>query len=328
MTSLYPYTDADVDAAFNTLSETHFATFRDADCADCDPSPSLLIVAGAQGSGKTYLLEHTLLPSGRYQHYVRLYLPAFRMLHPHYLQMSDKGVLHVYEHTERFIWALCAKVHQHAFENRYNIIMETALDDPEFARFPIEAVQAGYRFEVHMIACQADFRHWATLDRGVKGIASGEIERFVAVSNIETSENNAKSILDAFEYACTQIVGSQITLYHRGIETRLESRPLCHSRCDTQGELAPQADYLGQPFSSIAHVSQVFEIRRSVQSSVPSAFVQYAQIVHAGMVGAQVRQEMVKLCCKTLGRAKELMPRVPADVFRELCLYVLKYIYP
>ncbi|WP_449430052.1 zeta toxin family protein [Pseudomonas putida] len=328
MTTLYPYTEADVEVAFATLSASLFDKARDAEGPDSDPSPKILIVAGAQGSGKTYLLEHKLLPSERYRNYVRLYLPAFRELHPHYAQMSGQGVLHVYQHTEAFIWALGAKVFGHAFANRYNIIMETALDDVKFAEFPPAAVVAGYRFEVHMIACQKEFSHWATLDRGVKSVASGELERFLPLSKIEASQGNARAILDAFENACTQVPGSEITLYQRGFETELESKALCHSKCATYAELTPQADYDGQPFVRAPQLNPFFEIRRSPQANFPCSYLQYSQVVHAGMIDEQVRQEMVKACCKTLGRAREVLPLIPPQVFRELSLYVLKYVYP
>lgn len=328
MTSLYSYTSADVDEAFSTLSESLFDQARDAECHDCEPSPKILIVAGAQGSGKTYLLENKLLPTRRYENYVRLYVPSFRELHPQYDQMKDQGILHVYEHTERFVWELGAKVFAHAFANRYNIIMETALDSAEFAAFPPAAVQAGYQFEVHMIACQKEFSHWATLDRGVKSIANDELERFLPLSAIEASQLNARAILDAFENACTQVPGSEITLYHRGIETGMESKPLCHSECTSPSELTPQAEYHGQPFVSLPSLNPSFEIRRSAEANFPCSYLQYAQVVNAGMIDAGVREEMVRFSCKTLARAQALIPKVPSDVFRELSLYVMKYVYP
>jgi len=328
MSTLYPFTDADLDEAFGSLEATLFDKKRDAQSPDSNPSPSILIVAGAQGSGKTYLLDNTLLSSGHYDHYVRLYLPMFRELHPHYATMQEHGTLHVYEHTESFIWGLCGKVFAHAFGNRYNIIMECALDDPGFASFPAQAVAAGYRFNVHLIACQKEFSHWATLDRGVRSIAANEIERFMSLSAIEGSQANARVILDAFENACTQVPNSEITLYRRGIETGMDSKVLCHSRCEAVDNLAPQPDFQGQPFVTAAHLNPSFQIRRSLEANAPCSYPQYSQVVHAGMLDAQTRQQMVRLCCKTLDRAQQEMTRLPTTVFRELSSYVLKYIYP
>jgi len=328
MTSQYTYTEADVNKAFTALSATVFHKGLDAHSRDCNPCPKILIVAGAQGSGKTYLLEKKLLPTGCYENYVRLYLPRFRELHPQYDMMKNRGVLHVYENTERFVWALGHKMHEYAFSNRYNIIMETALDSDGFAKFPPDAVKKGYRFEVHMIACQKEFSHWATLDRGVKSIEKNELERFMPLSKIEASQLNARAILDAFENACTKVPGSEITLYHRGIETGMESKPLCHSACTSPSELTPQSEYNGQPFVRLPSLNPSFEIRRNAQANFPCSYLQYAQVVNAGMIDIRVRDEMVKLNCKTLERAQALIPQVPSVVFRDLSMYVLKYINP
>lgn len=328
MSTIHPHSEIELDAAFSTLSETLFDKPRDAQCQNCEPSPKILIVAGAQGSGKTYLLEKKLLPSGRFDNYIRLYLPSFRALHPAYAAMEDKGSLYVYEHTEAFIWALGERVFKHAFTNAYNIIMETALDDPKFAAFPPSAVDAGYQFEVHMIACQKEFSHWATLDRAVKSLEKNEFERFLRLSQIEASQLNARLILDAFENACTQVPGSQITLYHRGIETAMESKPLCHSHCEVATELSPQQDLDGEPFVRLPAINTSFIIQRTPQENYPCSYPQYAQVVHAGMTDSEARQQMVRLCCKTLGLAQDSVAGIPADALRALSLYVIKYIYP
>ncbi|MDE1166739.1 MAG: zeta toxin family protein [Pseudomonas sp.] len=327
MSTLYPFTELDLQNAFDDISETLFDKARDINNAGL-PGPKILIIAGAQGSGKTYLLENKLLPSQRYNTYIHLYLPAFRKQHPLYAEMVKHGPLHAYEHTEDFIWKLGTKVFAHAFEHRYNIIMETALDDPKFADFPPAAVQAGYQFEVHLIACQKEFCHWATLDRATKSLAKNELERFVPLTKIEASQANAKAILDAFEEACTQVPGSQITMYQRGLETEMESKPLCHSTCETPAQLTPQADFQGQAFIKASPLNRAFSIRRNPRENAPCSYPQYTQVVHAGMIEPQVRQAMVKACCKTLAQAQELMPQVPTGTFQELSLYVLKYVHP
>ncbi len=325
---LYPHTDADVAAAFETLAVTVFDKTRDADGLNAPPSPKILILAGAQGSGKTYLLENTLLPSGRFANYVRLYLPSYRQLHPAYAQMSEESVLDIYKYTEDFIWKLGKKLMEYALEHSYNIIMETALDSAGFAQFPPIALAAGYQFEVHMIACKKEFSHWATLDRGVKSVANDELDRFLSLTKIEESHGNARAILDAFENACTKVPGSSITLYHRGFETDMESQVLCHSQCDTPTNLVAHSDYNGKPFARVPQMDRTFQIVRNAEADFPCSYVQYAQVVHAGMIAKETRQRMVQACCSTLQRAQAQMPNIPVGAFRELSLYVLKYIYP
>ena len=65
----YTYTPEQVTAAFDEIKATLFSGIN------AEATPKILIVAGLQGSGKTYLLEKNLLPSNRYGNYVRLYLP-------------------------------------------------------------------------------------------------------------------------------------------------------------------------------------------------------------------------------------------------------------
>lgn len=73
----YTYTQEQVTAAFDEIKATLFGITAEA-------TPKMLIAAGLQGSGKTYLLEKSLLPSGRYKNYVRLYLLEYREKHPQY----------------------------------------------------------------------------------------------------------------------------------------------------------------------------------------------------------------------------------------------------
>ncbi|EIK94724.1 hypothetical protein PMM47T1_20548 [Pseudomonas sp. M47T1] len=41
-----------------------------------------------------------------------------------------------------------------------------------------------------------------------------------------------------------------------------------------------------------------------------------------------LRREMVKLSSQTLHDAREVIAKVPASAYRELCLYILKYKKP
>jgi len=321
----YTFTEDDLQTAFNHLDDTLFSKIRHMGSTG-HPEPRMLIVAGAQGSGKTHLLDHELLPSGRYASYIPLYLPAFRELHPQYAEMLEHGPLHAYEHTEAFIWALGGRVFEHAFAGRYNIIMETALDDPQFADFPPAAVAAGYVFEVHLIACQKEFGHWSTLHRAVKSVANNQLERFVPLSRIEASQANAKAILDAFEEACTKTSGSEITLYRRGFDNDRNRAVLCHSKCVTPLELTPQPDYRGEGFVTGAFNRSV-HIDRTPTRNAPCSYPQYSEVVHAGMIEAHTRRAMVNACCETLSQAQKIDTKVPRDTFRELCMYVLKYVH-
>ena len=73
----YNYSSDDVIKAFDEIHPTLFVG------KTAEAIPKLLITAGVEGSGKTYLLEKSLLPSGNYGNYIRLYLPEYRKKHPH-----------------------------------------------------------------------------------------------------------------------------------------------------------------------------------------------------------------------------------------------------
>lgn len=125
--AIYRYTPEQLSAALSDITATLFAGITP------HTRPKLLITAGVQSSGKTWLLEKTLLPSGNYKNHVRLYLPEYRSKHPQYQEMLKHGVLHAYEHSETFIRELCGKIFEKAFTEKLNIIMECAFDSIDFA---------------------------------------------------------------------------------------------------------------------------------------------------------------------------------------------------
>ena len=176
----------------------------------------MLVVAGLQGSGKTYLLEKNLLPSRRYDNYVRLYLPEYRKKHPQYAEMIKLGVLHAYEHTEAFVREVSAKIFTQAFTGKYNIIMECAFDSIDFAAFPPSATAVGYQFETHIVGCTQEFAHVSSIKRAFKSLEDQEMERFLTVSTLDASMSYAQAIILAFETAAKAVSGSQITVYERG----------------------------------------------------------------------------------------------------------------
>ena len=171
----YAYTPEQVTAAFNEIKATLFRGIT------AQATPKILIVAGLQGSGKTYLLEKSLLPSKRYECFVRLYLPEYRQKHPQYAEMIKLGVLHAYEHTEAFVREVCAKIFTEAFTLKYNIIMECAFDSLDFAAFPPLATAAGYQFETHIVGCNQAFAHVSSIKRALNSLEKQELERFVTL---------------------------------------------------------------------------------------------------------------------------------------------------
>lgn len=316
----YSYTDEQVNAAFLAISAGLFSG------KTISAAPKMLIVAGIQGSGKTYLLEESLLKTGRYANYIRLYLPEYRKKHPQYAQMEPKGVLHVYEHTELFVRAVCKKIFEKAYAEKYNIIMESALDSADFAAFPPLAVAAGYQFEVHVVACKKEFTHLSTITRGLKSLKDQQLERFLKVSELEASLGNAQSVLNAFEEACAQKVGSEITLYERGFGVLKNRKVVCRSLCDAVGKLTPQA-IVDRKGAAVAATANPVAIERAPGTVSRTCYAAYTTLVNADISLRRDRREMVWDCQLALLDAPRLHNQVPGFVYTDLVSYVFRHLH-
>jgi len=322
--SRYSHTEADVAKAYSEIAPQIFDAVAEA--SDPAASPKMLIVAGSQGSGKTYLLEQTLLPSGRYDDFIRPYIPAYRTHHPQYEQMKEHGVLHAYEHTEQFIWDLGRKIFGDAFSKGYNIIIESALDSIDFAALPAYAADKGYQFDVHLIGCKREFAHVSTIERALKSIEGHEMERFVDMSTIDDSMANAQSILTAFENACVASVGSTITLYERGFGALRDRRMVCSSLCKTPSELVAQS-ITDEGGASIPPEAQAMRIARTPEADKPCAFNNYARLVNAPILSLDERGETLKAAHLALAKAERCNEPVPHRVFNDLHAYIVKYVF-
>ncbi|MGF6553815.1 hypothetical protein ABIA48_000195 [Pseudomonas sp. S30_BP2TU TE3576] len=292
----YTYATADVTKAFDEITATLLAG------KTAETIPKLLITAGLQGSGKTYLLEKTLLPSGVYANYVRLYLPEYREKHPQYADMIKLGVLHAYEHTEAFVRELGTRIFTEVFTRKYNIIMECAFDSIDFAGIASYAVPAGYQLEAHIVGCNQAFAHVSSIKRALKSLEQKELERFVSYSALESSMSNARAILLAFETVAKAVSGSQIFLYERGLGALKERTLRAHSRF-TNGDV-------DTPLTRTSY-----------------SYNDYNKIINNHVYTMVERDEMTKEChlalLKTANHAKE----VPDFVYNDLYAYIVKYVY-
>ncbi|MDF9773182.1 zeta toxin family protein [Pseudomonas baetica] len=293
----YGYSPDDVTKAFDEIFPTLFAG------KTAETIPKLLITAGVEGSGKTYLLEKSLLPSGNYENYIRLYLPEYRKKHPHYADMIKLGVLHAYEHSEAFIRELGSKIFANALTHKYNIIMECAFDDIGFAG--LAKFVPGYQLEVHVVGCNHAFAHISSIKRAFASLEKQELERFVSYSRLESSISNAPAVLVAFELLAKEVSGSQIYLYERGLG-ELNDRVLrAHSTytLDATGKL-----------------TEVSELQAYAYSA-------YDKVLRSYVYSMEERDEMVKECHLQLLRTSAYVKYVPDFVYNDLYSYITKYVY-
>ncbi|SDP01528.1 Zeta toxin [Pseudomonas arsenicoxydans] len=297
VTPSYTYTPEQVTAAFNEIKATLFRGIT------AEQTPKILVVAGLQGAGKTFLLEKHLLPSKRYDKYVRLYLPEYRRKHPQYAEMIKLGVLHAYEHTQAFVEEVSEKIFTEAFTLKYNIIMECAFDRITFATFPPLATAAGYQFETHIVGCTREFAHVSSIKRALKSLENQELERFVSYAVLDASMSLAHAIILACEVASKAVDGSQITLYERGpgsLKERVQRAHFTYPKADTP---AP------------------------TPSTAPTPNSTYANIINNHVCTPRERDEMVKDCHLALLKAQTYDQLVPAVVYNDLYSYIVKYVY-
>ncbi|OYQ29965.1 Zeta toxin [Pseudomonas mandelii] len=290
----YIYTPEQVTAAFNVIKTTLFRGIT------AEETPKILVVAGLQGSGKTFLLENTLLPTRRYDKYVRLYLPEYRQKHPQYAEMIKRGVLHAYEHTEVFVRELCAKIFTEAFTLKYNIIMECAFDSVDFAAFPPLATAAGYQFETHIVGCTLEFAHVSSIKRAFQSLENRELERFVTRSTLESSMRNEQAIILAFETASKAVDRSQITVYERGFGALKERVSRAHITYTTTAGVTP--------------------------STTPTVYSAYDSIINNHVHTLSERDEVVKECHLALLKTQTYAEVVPDFVYNDLYACIVKYV--
>lgn len=320
----YAYTPQELDDVYNAVELTLFSVRKDIG-EDGLPAPKILVVAGVQGSGKTYMLNNTLLKDARYSNYVSLYSEQLRALHPRYADFADQDVTSRYRHTETFIWELCSRIFSYAYQNKFNIVMETALDTKAFATVMTGPELADYQFDVHLIGCKRDFVHLSTIKRALNALENGVLERFVDIGTIEDSIENAEAILNAFETACMRVSGSSISMYERGFGALRNRRQLCSSRCERVNTLTPHVftDEHGAP---ITLQEQTHRIERSESSPVPCSYSSFLALTNAPIEGAEDRQEAWEAAYGALARMRQFWKQIPPRLPETLWGYIKKYV--
>ncbi len=297
----YSYSPDQVIEAFDKISPALFKGITK------EAIPKVLVVAGVQGSGKTYLLEKSLLQPEKthpYVNYVRLYLPKYREEHPQYADMIKLGVLHAYEHTEAFVREVSQKIFEQAFAEKYNIIMECAFDSFDFATWPPMATAQGYQFEIHIVGCTQEFAHVSSIDRGLASLKKQELERFLTTPQLTLSLSNAQPVIRAFETAAKAVNHSKIFLYQRGFGALYERN------------LQAQSTYCKAANGDVT----------TTTTKVHFAYSIYAGIVENPAYGVDDRGDVIKACHLTLSKTIADSKLVPVHVYNDLYAYIVKHV--
>lgn len=294
----YTYTPDQVTAAYEEIEAKLF------DGITVEAIPKILVVAGIEGAGKTYLLEKSLLPSKRYENYVRLYLPEYRKKHPQYEEMIKLGVLHAYEHTEAFVREVSTKIFTQAFTGKYNIILECVFESFDFAIFPPTATAVGYQFETHIVGCTLEFAYLSSIKRALKSLEDREMERFLTLSRLKASMCYAQAVILAFETAAKAVSGSQINLYERGFGALNERA------------LIAQSTYSKAADGSVSATTTKINFTYSV----------YSSIIDNHVFATRDRDEVLKECHLALLKTQAYAQDVPDFVYNALYAFITKYV--
>jgi len=320
--SHYSYTPAELNAVYSELEKTLFNVRRDID-ADGQPAPKILVVAGVQGSGKTYMLNNHLLKDARYANFVRLYSEDMRLLHPRYAEFADQDVTRRYKHTDSFIYELCTLISAHAFQNKYNVILETALDSKEFTKDIAGPDLVDYQFDVHLIGCKKDFVHMSTVKRALDALESGSLERFVDIATIEAGIENAEVILNALEIACMRVSGSTISMYERGFGALKNRKMLCSSRCERVNTLTPVV-FTDERGATITVEEQSHRIERSEAFAQPCSYATFIALVEAPVTGED-RTHAWEEAYAALPRMRRFWKQIPPRLPDSIWGYIIQY---
>lgn len=128
--------------------------------------PAVVVVAGQTGAGKTAvtaLVKQLLRRRGRP---INLDLDAYKPHHPKYQELAadDDRMVGAYTSIDGHKWM--EKAERFAIEQRFDIIMESAMRDPRDFEDPVRRFQAaGYRVEVYIVAVHESLSRLGALDR-------------------------------------------------------------------------------------------------------------------------------------------------------------------
>lgn len=161
-----------VDRARYVLSDEHNERIFRADIvpAELDGTPQqqpvVVIVAGQTGAGKTSateLVDQLLSRRGRP---INLDLDTYKPHHPKYQELvaRDDRTVGAYTSIDGHKWM--EKAEAYAIEQRFDVILESAMRDPRDFEDPVRRFQAaGYRVEVYIVAVHESLSRLGALDR-------------------------------------------------------------------------------------------------------------------------------------------------------------------
>jgi UDP-N-acetylglucosamine kinase len=128
--------------------------------------PVVVVVAGQTGAGKTSVTELVDQLLSRRGRPINLDLDTYKPHHPKYqdLVASDDRTVGAYTSIDGHKWM--EKAEAYAIEQRFDVILESAMRDPRDFEDPVRRFRAaGYRVEVYIVAVHESLSRLGALDR-------------------------------------------------------------------------------------------------------------------------------------------------------------------
>lgn len=138
-------------------------------------NPFILRLGGQCGSGKTSQLFPAIKNSIKTDNYIHLAVRLFAKNHPYYDDLIDKyGSDLIREKTNGFALLCLFGIIEKLIQNKYNILFEVTILEPEFERFIINlAKQYNYSFSYHVMSIPFEISNKFVIDR----MKSGGLEK-------------------------------------------------------------------------------------------------------------------------------------------------------
>jgi predicted ABC-type ATPase len=179
--------------------------------------PILVVVGGQTGAGKTATTEMISRLLDRRGGVVNNNLDFYKGYHPRYsdLMADDDTTVGAYTSVDGRKWM--AKVHAYSIEQRYDVIMESAMTKPADFLEPIQQYRdAGYRVEVAVLAVPEALSRLGVLDRYYGEVMASGRGRVI---DSEVHDATYRGVLDAVGLIDRDRLAHHVFVLRRGNET-------------------------------------------------------------------------------------------------------------
>ncbi|MFF3409065.1 zeta toxin family protein [Streptomyces sp. NPDC002742] len=179
-------------------------------------APVVFFVAGAPGSGKSFLADVLQESLNRRGGTVRVAGDLYKTVHPSYAELlaEDERTAGLKVRPDVRLWQ--SEVEEHVRLCAADAVIETALGDVDEFRTAARAFRmAGYRIEIAVLSTSEALSQLGVLDRYVRQVYDRSTGRYVSWENHDTCVRGLLATLKVVEDEC---LADRITVFRRDLE--------------------------------------------------------------------------------------------------------------